>query len=100
MHLFRSLCVKREGIALPNDEQGLSLVVVVVVVQWMGTSKDCLYRIKVNSKLLKQVSNDVTITRTFKGTASFKIREIDPSPVKETSFTCSLVINWIQKRCL
>ena len=26
--------------------------------------------------------------------------EIDPSHVKETRFTCSLVINWIQKSCL
>ena len=28
------------------------------------------------------------------------MRKIDPSHVKETSFTCSLVIHWIQKRCL
>ena len=28
------------------------------------------------------------------------MREIGPSHVKETSFTCSLVINWIQKSCL
>ena len=30
-------------------------------------------------------------------TASIKMREIDASHVKETSFTCSLVINWIHK---
>ena len=35
-----------------------------------------------------------------KGTASITRREIDPSHVKETSFTCSLVINLIQKSCL
>ena len=29
----------------------------------------------------------------IKGTASIKMREIDPSHVKEISFTCSLVIN-------
>ena len=28
---------------------------------------------------------------SVKGTASIKMREIDPSHVKETSFTCSLV---------
>ena len=28
-----------------------------------------------------------------KGTASIKMREINPSHKKETSFTCSLVIN-------
>ena len=33
----------------------------------------------------------------LKGTTSIKVREIDPSHAKETSFTCSLVINWIQK---
>ena len=33
----------------------------------------------------------------FKGTASIKMHEIDPSHVKETSFTCSLVINRIKK---
>ena len=32
-----------------------------------------------------------------KGTASFKMCEIDPSQVKETSFTCSLVINKYKK---
>ena len=37
---------------------------------------------------------------SFKGTPSIKMTEIDPSHVKETSFTCSLVINWIQKSCL
>ena len=31
--------------------------------------------------------------KMFKGTASIKMREIDPSHVKETSFTCSVVIN-------
>ena len=30
---------------------------------------------------------------SLKGTASIKMREIDPSHVKETCFTCSLVIN-------
>ena len=34
-----------------------------------------------------------TETGPFRATASIKMREIDPSHVKETSFTCSLVIN-------
>ena len=33
-----------------------------------------------------------------KGTASIKMREVDPSHVKETSCTCSLVINGIQTK--
>ena len=36
----------------------------------------------------------------LKGTASIKMPEIDPSHVKEISFTCSLVVNCIQKSCL
>ena len=34
---------------------------------------------------------------TFKGTVSINMCEIDPSHVKANTFTCSLVINWIQK---
>ena len=33
----------------------------------------------------------------IKGTASIKMRETDPSHVKETSFSCSLVINEYKK---
>ena len=33
------------------------------------------------------------LNRLFEGTASIKMHEIDPSHEKETSFTCSLVIN-------
>ena len=39
--------------------------------------------------------NNVTISQ-IKGTVSIKMHEIDPSHVKKTSFTCSLVINRIQ----
>ena len=39
------------------------------------------------------VTVSVPTEAQLKGTASIKMREIDPFLVKETSFTCSLVIN-------
>ena len=45
--------------------------------------------------LLSSMAQDLWVSR-FEGTASIKMCEIAPSHVKETSFTCSLVINWIQ----
>ena len=46
-----------------------------------------------SGKIKKHGCIEMIVECSFKGTASIKMCEIDPSHVKETSFTCSLVIH-------
>ena len=60
---------------------------------YLHDSLSLLYVGFISSYLFDQVQRGYG---KFKGSASIEMREIASFHVKETSFTCSLVIHWIQ----
>ena len=52
----------------------------------------CIYYLP-NRILSRSCTINIMMYKTFKGTASIKMHDIDPSHMKETSFTCLIVIN-------